>query len=58
LKFRLFSPTQALQQDVKSLKAPITPDDSDAGLLSDPSKLAAAARQLEGRAVKLLPDER
>lgn len=58
VKFRLFSPTQALQQDVKSLKAPLTPQDSDADLLADTTKLAAAGRQLDGRAVKLLPDER
>lgn len=58
IKFRRFSPMQALQQEPKSLKAPLSLADSDAGLLADPSKLAAAARQLEGRAVKLLPDER
>lgn len=58
LKFRSFSPCQVLQQDAKSLEAPLTLSDSDTDLLSDPSKLAAAARQLDGRPVKLLPDDR
>lgn len=57
-KFRLFSPMQALQQDAKALVAPLSTTTTDAELLSDPGKLRAAARQLDGRAVKLLPDER
>jgi hypothetical protein len=54
----MFSPSHALQQDVRCLRAPLCPSDTDAALLADSSKLAAAARQLEGRAVKLLPGER
>lgn len=32
--------------------------DLDTDLLSDASKLAAATRQLDGRPIKLLPDDR
>jgi len=49
---------QALQQEPKSLRAPLSLSDTDADLLADSGKLSSAARQLEGRAVKLLPDER
>jgi hypothetical protein len=58
MKFRPFSPMHALTAEAKSLTAPLQPTDNDAALLADRSKLAAAARQLDGRQVKLLPDER
>lgn len=58
VKFRPFSPMQALMAEAKSLAAPPQRTDNDAALLEDRSKLAAAARQLDGRQVKLLPDER
>ncbi|KAF8056228.1 ttc30a [Scenedesmus sp. PABB004] len=58
VKFRPFSPMQALAAEPKALRAPLALGDGDAALLADAAKLAAAARQLEGRAVKLLPDER
>jgi hypothetical protein len=48
----------ALTAEAKSLAAPLQSTDSDAALLADRAKLAAAARQLDGRQVKLLPDER
>lgn len=48
----------ALTAEPKSLTAPLQLSDTDAALLADRAKLAAAARQLEGRQVKLLPDER
>ncbi|WIA22248.1 hypothetical protein OEZ85_004573 [Tetradesmus obliquus] len=58
VKFRPFSPMQALMAEAKWLAAPLQRTDNDAALLEDRSKLAAAARQLDGRQVKLLPDER
>jgi hypothetical protein len=58
VKFRPFSPMQALTAEAKSLSAPLQLKDNDAALLADRSKLAAAARRLDGRQVKLLPDER
>ena len=58
VKFRLFSPMQALCSDAKSIGLPLQSSDTTESLLADPVKVAAAARQLDGRAVKLLPDER
>jgi hypothetical protein len=49
---------QALTAEAKSLSALLQLTDNDAALLADRSKLAAAARRLDGRQVKLLPDER
>jgi hypothetical protein len=49
---------QALTAEAKLLIAPLQLTDDDAALLADRSKLAAAARRLDGRQVKLLPDER
>jgi hypothetical protein len=46
------------QEGVSSLPPGLLPSDSDASLLSEPARLAAAARKLDGRAVKLLPGER
>jgi hypothetical protein len=60
IKFKLFSPMSALRQEAASgLPACLSAaSDTDASLLADPAKLAAASRRLDGRAVKLLPDER
>eukprot|EP00775_Hariotina_reticulata_P011747 gene11747-11893_t len=58
IKFRPFSPMQALAAEAKKLIYPLVSCDTDQLLLQDPAKLAAACRQLDGRAVKLLPDDR
>lgn len=58
LRFRPFSPMQVLATEPRSLAPPLLLADSDASLAAEPAKLAAAARQLDGRPVKLLPDER
>jgi len=49
---------QALAAESRALKHPLLSSDTDQTLLQDPAKLAAARRQLDGRAVKLVPDER
>ena len=57
MRFRRFSIAGALAQERGPLPAPLAAGDRDTAVVADPAKLRAACRLLEGRPVKLLPDE-
>jgi hypothetical protein len=53
-RYRHFSIAHALSQERPPLPAPLQPGDDDGAVVRDPAKLAAAAKLLAGRPVKLL----
>lgn len=57
MRYRRFSIAAALASERGPMPPPLARGDDDAAIVADASKLRCAARLMEGRPVKLLPDQ-